>query len=69
MSAGDRRIMGVMIESNLIEGNQKVVDGKAEVYGQSITDACLSIDDTWPVIETLAKAVQNRRESQTAKAV
>ena len=69
VSAGDRRIMGVMIESNLIEGNQKVVDGKAEVYGQSITDACLSIEDTWPVIETLAKAVQNRRESQTAKAV
>jgi len=63
VSSGDRRIMGVMIESNLIEGNQKVVDGKPEVYGQSITDACLSIEDTWPVMETLAKSVQNRRNA------
>ncbi len=69
VGAGDRRIMGVMIESNLVEGNQKVVDGKPEVYGQSITDACLSIDDTWSVIETLANAVQARRDSLRAKAV
>ena len=69
VSAGDHRIMGVMIESNLVEGNQKVVDGKPEVYGQSITDACLSIEDTWPVMETLATSVQNRRESLKTKSV
>ena len=68
ISAGDQRIMGVMIESNLIEGNQKVVDGKPEVYGQSITDACLSIEDTWPVIEKLAQSVQARRDSGLSKA-
>lgn len=68
ISAGDRRIMGVMIESNLVEGNQKVVDGKPEVYGQSITDACLSIDDTWPLIEKLALAVEDRRNNGLHKA-
>ena len=68
VSAGDDRIMGVMIESNLIEGNQKVVDGKPEIYGQSITDACLSIEDTWPVIEKLAQSVQARRNSAISKA-
>ncbi len=38
---GDRRIMGIMLESNLVAGVQKLVDGKALVYGQSITDACI----------------------------
>ncbi len=69
VAAGDSRIIGVMIESNLVEGNQKVVDGKPEVYGQSITDACLSIEDTWPVIQTMAQSVRNRRDALQAKAV
>lgn len=71
ISAGDSRIIGVMIESNLVEGNQKVVDGKPAVYGQSITDACLSIEDTWPLIEKLALSVQDRRNGDftAAKAV
>jgi len=72
ISAGDKRIVGVMIESNLVEGNQKVVQGQPLVYGQSITDACLSIEDTWPLIETLATSVKNRRNAnleQTKAAV
>ena len=71
VAAGDKRIMGVMIESNLVEGNQKVIDGTPAVYGQSITDACLSIEDTWPLIEVLADCVKMRRslEQTTAKAV
>ena len=47
---------GVMIESHLVEGRQDLVDGKAEVYGQSITDACLSIEDTEEVLRKLVEA-------------
>ncbi|NOS89892.1 MAG: 3-deoxy-7-phosphoheptulonate synthase [Methylococcaceae bacterium] len=59
---GDRRIMGVMIESHLKSGNQKVIDGQALTYGQSITDACLSWDDTAPLLRKLALAVQQHRQ-------
>jgi 3-deoxy-7-phosphoheptulonate synthase len=59
---GDKRIMGVMIESHLKSGSQSVVEGKELVYGQSITDACLSWTDTLPLLEKLASAVQKRRE-------
>ncbi len=59
---GDKRIMGVMIESHLKSGSQSVVEGKELVYGQSITDACLSWADTLPLLEKLASAVQKRRE-------
>jgi 3-deoxy-7-phosphoheptulonate synthase len=58
---GDHRIMGVMIESHLKAGSQKIVDGQALVYGQSITDACLAWEDTVPLLRDLAKAVQKRR--------
>ncbi len=63
VSDGENRIMGVMIESNLVAGRQDVVDGKAETYGQSITDACISFDDTVPVLENLAAAVSARRKA------
>jgi 3-deoxy-7-phosphoheptulonate synthase len=58
---GDHRIMGVMIESHLMGGNQNVVEGQELTYGQSITDACLSWDDTVPLLRNLAMAVQKRR--------
>ena len=58
---GDKRIMGVMIESHLKSGSQSVVQGKELVYGQSITDACLSWEDTLPLLQKLAKSVQKRR--------
>jgi 3-deoxy-7-phosphoheptulonate synthase len=58
---GDRRIMGVMIESHLKGGSQNVVAGQSLIYGQSITDACLSWDDTVPLLKNLAIAVQKRR--------
>lgn len=61
IAAGERRIMGVMIESNLVGGRQDVVDGRAQVYGQSITDACIAFDDTVPLLEKLAHAVSKRR--------
>lgn len=74
ISAGDERIMGVMIESHLVAGRQDLVDGQALTYGQSITDGCIGWDDTEVVVEQLAKAVQERRkivsrqESQAAHA-
>jgi 3-deoxy-7-phosphoheptulonate synthase len=64
IAGGDHRIMGAMIESHLKAGRQEVVDGEPLTYGQSITDACLSWDDTVPLLKSLAKAVQKRRDSK-----
>jgi 3-deoxy-7-phosphoheptulonate synthase len=66
---GDYRIMGVMIESHLKAGNQKVVEGQEMVYGQSITDACLSWDDTVPLLSELAEAVQMRRSTDKSRSL
>ncbi|MGB4811081.1 MAG: 3-deoxy-7-phosphoheptulonate synthase AroG [Methylophilaceae bacterium] len=62
LTAGDQRIMGVMIESHLIAGRQDHAPGCNLVYGQSITDACLSWEDTVTQLEILAQAVRNRRQ-------
>ncbi|GFF35547.1 Phe-inhibited DAHP synthase AroG [Aspergillus lentulus] len=64
IAAGETAIMGVMIESNINEGNQKVPpEGKAGLkYGVSITDACINWEDSEAVLETLAQAVRTRRE-------
>ena len=61
LSAGEDRIIGLMIESHLKEGRQDLVPGQELEYGKSITDACISWDDTVPVLETLAEGVRNRR--------
>jgi 3-deoxy-7-phosphoheptulonate synthase len=61
ISAGERAIIGVMLESNLVEGNQEHSVGKKLTYGQSITDACISWEATLPVLEDLARAVRTRR--------
>ncbi len=58
---GDKRIIGTMIESHLRAGNQPLVEGQELVYGQSITDACLSWEETVPLLNDLALAVQKRR--------
>ncbi|TFY73014.1 hypothetical protein EWM64_g10998, partial [Hericium alpestre] len=56
-------IMGVMIESNLLEGRQDITAaGPAALkYGQSVTDACLSWDMTVPVLDRLREGVRGRR--------
>ena len=56
---GSWRIFGAMFESHLVEGRQDYVPGAA-VYGQSITDACLSLEQTEPLLEQLANAQQAR---------
>lgn len=53
---GDRRIIGVMLESNLVAGAQKLVEGQQLVYGQSITDACMGWDETSGLLRELARA-------------
>jgi len=58
---GDKRIVGVMVESHLKAGRQDNVEGQALTYGQSITDACLGWDDTLLLLNSLANAVQKRR--------
>lgn len=61
---GETAIMGLMIESNIHEGSQKVPpEGKSGLkYGVSITDACIGWDDTVSVLEDLAAAVRKRRK-------
>ncbi|CAA9891194.1 3-deoxy-D-arabino-heptulosonate-7-phosphate synthase, phenylalanine repressible [Candidatus Methylobacter favarea] len=61
IAGGDSRIMGVMIESHLKAGKQEVIKGRKLAYGQSITDGCLGWDETFPMLENLALAVQERR--------
>lgn len=64
IAGGEQAIFGVMIESHLVEGRQDLVDGKAETYGQSITDACIGWEDTEKVLRQLASAVRERRENR-----
>ncbi|MGG4607668.1 3-deoxy-7-phosphoheptulonate synthase [Providencia sp. Me31A] len=57
---GSTAISGIMAESFLMEGAQKVTADQPLVYGQSITDPCLGWDDTELLIEILAQAVESR---------
>ena len=63
----DRRIIGVMLESNLVAGAQKLVPGKALVYGQSITDPCLGWDETAGLLRELAAVVHSARTVHSAE--
>ncbi len=65
VAAGERAIRGVMLESNLVGGAQSPTS-KPLVYGQSITDGCLSWEKTLPVLATLAEAVRKRRAQAKA---
>lgn len=61
VSDGDKRIMGVMIESNLVEGRQNHKPGEPLTRGQSITDPCIGWQDTEEMLQELAQAVAARR--------
>jgi len=61
IARGNDGIFGIMIESHLVEGRQEVKQDTPQNYGQSITDACISWEDTDSVLRELAIAVQNRR--------
>jgi 3-deoxy-7-phosphoheptulonate synthase len=61
IAGGDKRIMGAMIESNLIAGAQPLKIGQPLVYGQSVTDACIDWPETHKLLQELAAAVRARR--------
>lgn len=61
IAGGERGVIGVMIESHLVEGNQSLESGEPLVYGKSITDACIGWNDTDKVLRQLAAAVKQRR--------
>jgi 3-deoxy-7-phosphoheptulonate synthase len=62
IARGERRIIGVMIESHLVEGRQDLEPGKPLTFGQSITDACLGWADSAEVLASLAEGVRKRRK-------
>jgi 3-deoxy-7-phosphoheptulonate synthase len=65
---GSRQVFGLMVESHLNAGAQKFTPGKDDAaaleYGKSITDACLSWDDSLKVLDVLSAAVRARRAAQ-----
>ena len=62
IAEGEKRIIGLMLESHLVAGRQNQQVGQELVYGQSITDACMSWDNTEPLLRELAAAIRSRRQ-------
>jgi 3-deoxy-7-phosphoheptulonate synthase len=67
LAGGEHRVMGVMIESNLVAGRQDARPGAALTYGQSITDGCIDWETTTQVLNELADAVAARRKTPRGK--
>jgi 3-deoxy-7-phosphoheptulonate synthase len=61
ITAGNWNIIGVMLESNLVAGAQKLTKGRPLTYGQSITDACIGWDETHGLLKELAAAIRSAR--------
>jgi 3-deoxy-7-phosphoheptulonate synthase len=66
VEAGERGVIGVMLESFLVAGRQEPGAPETLTYGQSVTDACMDIGMTEGALETLASAVASRRENKQA---
>ena len=69
IAAGERRILGVMVESHLLGGRQELKAGQPLRYGQSITDGCLDWDRSVQLLQRLAQAVRQRRLANAASAM
>jgi 3-deoxy-7-phosphoheptulonate synthase len=67
IAGGSRQIFGAMLESNLCEGRQDYVPGQPSVYGQSITDACISLEQTEPLFARFAEAQRRRQNNPGAR--
>ncbi len=65
---GSKAILGVMIESNLVAGKQSLTSEKSLTYGQSITDACIDLNETRTLLNRLAEAVKKRRKFKEGNA-
>ena len=61
IAGGDESLVGVMLESFIVGGRQDLEDDQPRIYGQSITDACISWETTLAVLDDLAAAVRERR--------
>jgi 3-deoxy-7-phosphoheptulonate synthase len=59
ISSGEKNIIGIMLESNLIEGNQKIDSRDKLKYGQSITDSCIGWNETEEIILSLDETLKN----------
>ncbi len=68
LSAGDQRVVGVMVESHLVPGRQELREHVPLVYGQSITDGCLGWEESVALLESLAGAVRARRSARHERA-
>lgn len=62
IAGGDHRVIGVMIESHLVEGRQEIGPREQMTYGRSVTDACIGWEDSAEVLRGLAASVSQRRE-------
>jgi len=67
IAGGERRIVGLMVESHLKAGRQDLVAGQPLEYGKSITDPCLGWEESLPVLERLAESVRKRRAVGTKR--
>ncbi|MDP9314635.1 MAG: 3-deoxy-7-phosphoheptulonate synthase [Chloroflexota bacterium] len=67
VAAGETGIVGVMLESFLVQGRQDLVEGRELVYGQSITDSCMGWETTVQVLRELAGAVRARRSVRASR--
>ncbi|WP_154181143.1 3-deoxy-7-phosphoheptulonate synthase [Vibrio furnissii] len=63
IESGSHKVAGVMAESFILEGNQPMHDLDNLTYGQSITDPCLSWEDTATMLAMLAQSIKVRRAS------
>jgi 3-deoxy-7-phosphoheptulonate synthase len=66
VAAGEAGIVGVLMESFLVDGHQDLADGSGLVYGQSVTDGCMGWEMTGPVLQGLAAAVRARRSGRAS---
>jgi 3-deoxy-7-phosphoheptulonate synthase len=64
VAEGEAAVVGLMMESFLVDARQDLVDPATLRYGQSITDACMGWDMTVPALEGLAEAVRARRDTR-----
>lgn len=62
IAAGDKRIIGVMLESHLVAGRQDVIPDTPLIYGQSITDACMGWEESEQLLREFASAIRKRRQ-------
>lgn len=64
LRSGSRNILGVMVESNLVAGSQKLIERKRLEYGKSITDGCVDFATTESMLDELADAVRASRHAR-----